>query len=237
MRRVELWKIIHNGGNKPDKVSDRSWNLLAKQMDSPTQIRKSEICSRANASRVNFGRTGPSREVGVKERLRRKLRRSPDPEEINFEMARDKGYGGRSTRKKVKGDVLQGGEHGTLFLVDDPRRIDPSKNVGEDANEDNLNLLEEEQYDMHADDEEVGHSVRAFHGGSEAMKLGDEEISRHALVQSLLQRLEALEGRNTQAAMGKSSVQEASVGNVQTEMETSTAEIERQEKHVRNKMN
>ena len=205
-------------------------------MDSPTQIRKSEICSRANASRVNFGRTGPSGEVGVRERLRRKLR-SPDPEEINFEMARDKGYGGQSAWKKVKGDVLQGGEHGTLFLVDDPRRIDPLKNVDEDANEDNLNLLEAEQHDMHADNEEVGHSVRAFHGGSEAMKLEDEEISKHPLVQSLLQQLEALEDRNTQAAMGKSSVQEASAGNVQTEMETSAAEIERQEKYVRNKMN
>jgi len=30
------------------------------------------------------------------------LKRSPDPEEIQFEMARDKGYGGRSKRKQIQ---------------------------------------------------------------------------------------------------------------------------------------
>ena len=91
LRRAELWKMIKNDEAKPDKLSDRSWKLLEKQMVSPAFIRKSESCSRANASRMNFGRTGPSGEVGVRERLRRRLRRSPDPEEIRFEMARDKG--------------------------------------------------------------------------------------------------------------------------------------------------
>jgi len=75
-------------------------------LQSPTNIRKSQSCSYANASRVNFGRIGPSGEVGVRERLRRKLRRSPHPEEIRFEMAHNKGYGGQYKHKKKYMNVM-----------------------------------------------------------------------------------------------------------------------------------
>lgn len=69
LRRSELWKKIRLEEPKPDDVSDWTWRSLARQLESPATIRKSESCSRANASRVNFGTTGPSGEVGVGERL------------------------------------------------------------------------------------------------------------------------------------------------------------------------
>ena len=89
-------------GTKTSRCADRAWRSLKRELENPATIRKSISCSKANASIVNFGRTGPSGEVGVRERLRKMLRRSPDPEEIQFEMARDKGYGGRSKRKQIQ---------------------------------------------------------------------------------------------------------------------------------------
>ena len=91
LRRAELWMKIRNKEPKPKDVTDRPWRSLKKELQNPATIRKSMMCRKANASRVNFGRTGPSREVGVRERLRRQLRRSLDPEEIQQKMARDKG--------------------------------------------------------------------------------------------------------------------------------------------------
>lgn len=71
LRRLELWRKIRLGESKPDDVSDRNWRSLAREVENPSTIRKAEICSRANASPLNFGRTGPSSEVGVRERLKR----------------------------------------------------------------------------------------------------------------------------------------------------------------------
>jgi len=48
-------------------------------------IRKLENCRKANASRVNFGRTDPLGEVEVQNSLKRILRRSPDLDEIRVE--------------------------------------------------------------------------------------------------------------------------------------------------------
>lgn len=45
---------------------------------------------------MNFGRTGPSVEVGVRKRLRKRLRRFPDLDELRHKMERNKGYGERS---------------------------------------------------------------------------------------------------------------------------------------------
>ena len=79
-------------------------------MQSPAGIKKSESCRRANASRINLGRTGLSGEVGVKQRLRRALRRSPDPEEIQHEMARNKGYDGQCKSQRKNTEIMHGNE-------------------------------------------------------------------------------------------------------------------------------
>ena len=110
LRRAELWKRIREKKSKPQKLSDRSWQTLRKQMQSPAGIKKSESCRRANASRINLGRTGLSGEVGVKQRLRRALRRSPDPEEIQHEMARNKGYDGQCKSQRKNTEIMHGNE-------------------------------------------------------------------------------------------------------------------------------
>ena len=90
---------------KPEDVY-RSWRSLAKELQNPATIRKAKACSRANGSRLNFGRTGPSCEVGVRNRLKKQYRRSPNPDEVQFEMARDKGYGGLSKRKLESDNII-----------------------------------------------------------------------------------------------------------------------------------
>ncbi|KAG0574704.1 hypothetical protein KC19_VG283900 [Ceratodon purpureus] len=61
---------------------------------------KSEQMKYANACRRSKGRTGPLGEVGIRERLRHRLNRSPAPEEVVAEMTRDKGYSG--ARKSIR---------------------------------------------------------------------------------------------------------------------------------------
>jgi len=73
--------------------------------------------SRANASRVYFGRTRPSSEVGVRERLRKILRKSSNPKETRFEMVGDKGYGSRlKTKEKDMTVKVNRGGHWQLVL-------------------------------------------------------------------------------------------------------------------------
>ena len=54
----------------------------------------------ANACRVNLGRTGPRGEEGIREDMYRTLGREPYPDELEYEMRRNKGYGGVSSRRK-----------------------------------------------------------------------------------------------------------------------------------------
>ena len=57
LRRASLWKKIKAKFPKPDDVSDRTWRSLKRELENPANIKKSVDCSKANASRVNFGRT------------------------------------------------------------------------------------------------------------------------------------------------------------------------------------
>jgi hypothetical protein len=52
----------------------------------------------ANSCRRTLGHIGPKGKMGIVEDLREQLGRSPDPNEIEDEMKRDKGYGGSSNR-------------------------------------------------------------------------------------------------------------------------------------------
>lgn len=54
----------------------------------------------ANSMRRTKGRTGPKGEMGIVEDLREHFGRSPDPDEIEDEMQRDKGYARASSRKR-----------------------------------------------------------------------------------------------------------------------------------------
>lgn len=196
LRRVDLWKRIRNGEEKPTGVSDRSWRTLERQLENPASIRKSENCRIANASRVNFGRTGPSGEVGVRQRLRRILRRSPDPEEVRFEMARDKGFGGQRGRDESNLNVMHGSGRRRALTMDMANKRPRSGNSDEDRcmvheDSDRRQIESEEE---NVDDLAVGGSRDMVVRGS-ISSLSIEEISKHPFVLMMMQRLEAVEGK------------------------------------------
>lgn len=194
LRRRELWRMIRNGEGKPEEVSDRTWRTLKRLLESAATIKKFEDCCKANASRVNLGRTGPSGEVGVRERLRKRLLRSPEPEEIRFEMARDKGYGGRSKRKFSDHNVM----HGSESVRKRARKMSPVSvpTTEVDSVEDSEDVEEEERNTVNGAErlrkgryeEGRGHGV---------LHLSAEDIAQHPFVLKMMERLDALEGRQS----------------------------------------
>lgn len=195
LRRADIWNKIRNKQPKPENLSDRSWRSLEKQLRSPVTIQKSENCSKANAARINFGRTGPSGEVGVRERLRKRLRRSPEPEEIQREMSRNKGYGGRSRGNSKHLSVMHGSVERSSIGMPKMRMTEPFEQVQEkttlfwdcDGQEEDIGDKENrEMCNIGGSDEGCGEGV--------LMNMPVEEISKHPLVLKLMQRLEALEG-------------------------------------------
>ena len=197
LRRVALWRKIRNGEPKPPTVSDRSWRTLGRQLHSPATIEKAESCRKANASRMNFGRTGPSGEVGVRQRLRRALRRSPDPEEIQEEMARDKGCGGYQ-RERKSDHVMHGSEGPVLLYVEGKQHSGRSGSSG-----DNEFAEDEDNADMHAVGDRMLMPMRPRRkegqdvGTAHVLAMTDDEVAQHPLVMRLMQRLSAVEGRGS----------------------------------------
>ncbi len=59
----------------------------------------------------------------MRQRLRKQFKRSPEPDEVRFEMARDKGYGGRSKCTKPSDNIMHRsrnvGVNAGLSVVDD----------------------------------------------------------------------------------------------------------------------
>ena len=86
----------------PPGVKLEHWEKLKRYSESESYHRKSEAMKRANACRHTLRRTGPGGEIGVRESLKVRLRRSPDPDEVRLEMSREKGYGGRKKQKLMK---------------------------------------------------------------------------------------------------------------------------------------
>ena len=86
----------------PPGVKLEHWEKLKRYSESESYHRKSEAMKRANAGRQTLGRTGPGGEIGVRESLKVRFSRSPDPDEVRVEMSREKGYGGRKKQKLMK---------------------------------------------------------------------------------------------------------------------------------------
>ena len=99
-KRGELIALINKGGTQPLHIDSEVWERLVKLAASRQQQEKSEQGRYANACRRSYGRTGSRGINGVRERLREQFNRSPDPEEMEFELSRDKGYGGY--KKKLR---------------------------------------------------------------------------------------------------------------------------------------
>jgi len=207
LRRVELWKKIRNGETKPSGLTDRTWSTLKRQLDNPASIRKSEDCRRANASRVNFGRTGPSGEVGVKQRLQRFLGRSPDPEEVSYEMTRDKGYNVRRKGQDSRVHLMDGSKHPRRLTMGEVEVIPLNGNAQEERGTHD----DEENEGRHDADENDGLKRTCVQSGelvvsNSVASMSTEEISKHPFVLMMMQRLEALEGRTAGTVEGRQQV-------------------------------
>ena len=101
-RRNELMTAIRAGKECPLGVDKNARKTLENLCGSVNFQRKSEAMRYANACRQNLGRTGPGGEAGVRDYLKETLERSLDPEEVQAEMSRDKGYGGKKRKTKYK---------------------------------------------------------------------------------------------------------------------------------------
>jgi hypothetical protein len=99
-RRFLLMEMIRNGEEVPPGFDKDIWYKLERISADPKYKEKSQAMRHANSCRRTLGRTGPKGEMGIVEDLREQLGRSPDPDEIEDEMKRDKGYGGSSNKKR-----------------------------------------------------------------------------------------------------------------------------------------
>ena len=198
LRRSDLWKKIRSGERKLDDVLDRSWRSLARELENPMSIKKAEICSRANTSRLNFGRTGPSGEVGVRERLRKKLKRSPEPEEINFEMARDKGYGGRSKRIKPTDNIMHGSRDEDVRLDEEELHRNSGGAAGQSPKF-SRSPQRTSRGPIHLRDggRREWETAPNTTDSSRVLSISEEDLARHPMVMRMMERLEALEGKKT----------------------------------------
>jgi hypothetical protein len=208
LRRAELWRKIRNSDPKPADVSDRTWRSLKRELQNPATIRKSQSCSKANASRMNFGRTGPSGEVGVRERLRKRLRRSPEPEEIRFEMARDKGYGGQSRRKRVTDSVMHGSDTISPMSSSVAPRSEGFENTNDDINEVECNPEETlgSPVGIHDNFGRTSRSASVRTGFGRGQTMSEEDLATNPFVLQLMERIAALEGRQSGVPSGMTSV-------------------------------
>jgi hypothetical protein len=100
-KRRELFALIRKGGAQPLHIDHEVWQRMLKLEASRQTKEKSEQGRYANSRRKTLGRTGARGMNGVRERLREKFNRSPGPDEIDYEMNRDKGYGGQNKRRGI----------------------------------------------------------------------------------------------------------------------------------------
>lgn len=128
------------------------------------------------------------------------MRRSPDPEEIAFEMARDKGYGGRSKRTQKSENIMHRSQKGSVTVEDEQmsqrsghaqwqsrtRECSPPGTFA-------VPVRSEENMDNQAEpavDKVVASGV---------LTITEEQLAQHPMVIRMMQRLEALERRHNQS--------------------------------------
>ena len=105
-KRTEVISFIKSGGSCPSVMDKKVWERLELLASSEQRIRRSEHGRFANSCRRTLGRTGASGEDGVRERLREKFGRSPDPNEVAHEMQRDKGRGKGRSQLSIENPLL-----------------------------------------------------------------------------------------------------------------------------------
>ena len=104
IRRSNLLAMIGARLPCPSRLDAAIWHRLEMTKACPSHEERSNQARYANSCRVNLGRTCSKGTHGVIEGLRARLRRSPDPEEIESELRQDKCYGGRKKKEGVVGE-------------------------------------------------------------------------------------------------------------------------------------
>lgn len=176
-------EMIRNGEQVPPGLDKDIWYKLERISVDPKYIVKSSAMRHANSCRRTLGRTGPKGEMGIIEDLRHELGRSPDPDEIDDEMNRNKGYGGATLRKKLRMSRLE------RSLVGEPTALDvhniPQGNI-EGEGRDGLVQM--------GGGSEENYSNVVVHGGISSIHASDA-VLRDPYVQILLKRVADLEAR------------------------------------------
>ena len=124
-RRTDLIAFISKNGSRPANFDEDIWKRLEMLVTSEQREKRTEHGRYANACRRTLGRTGALGEEGIRERLRQLLGRSPDPDEVNQEMQRDKGYG--KLNVKTSGEwEKRNHKHSDVVLNEDGMKFQPS---------------------------------------------------------------------------------------------------------------
>ncbi|KAG0596114.1 hypothetical protein M758_UG225500 [Ceratodon purpureus] len=201
LRRAELWKRIQRKEPKPDDVSDRTWRLLTRELDNLAAQKKSQNCKHANASHVNFRRTGPSGEVRVREKLRRKFRRFLEPHEVDFEMSRDKGYGGRSKRLRIEDTVMHGSQNAYASVCAEARTSNAKETFVEAQIEaqETYPIPKQPSIVIHHNIQSRSQASRSPKGLKAESSMSEDQILKNPLVLSLLEQIAALEAQQERA--------------------------------------
>ena len=100
-RWCKILASLRAGAARPVGIDIEVWRRLDRISRDPHREEVSQRMRYANSCRVNKGRTGPKGEEGIRADLSEKLGRDPDPDEVEFEMRRKKGYDG-TTKKSVR---------------------------------------------------------------------------------------------------------------------------------------
>jgi len=93
--RNKIMNDIKAGRDCPTGLNRDIWDRLKRICESESFQRKSAAMRYANSCRHSLGRIGPGGEISVRQTLKERFDRSPDPEEVQTEMAQDKGYRGK----------------------------------------------------------------------------------------------------------------------------------------------
>jgi hypothetical protein len=187
-RRFQLMEMIRNGDQMPPGFDKGVWYTLQRISDDPKYKEKSEAMRHANSMRRTKGRTGPKGEMGIVEDLREHFGRSPDPDEIDLEMQRDKGYAGASGRKRRGlnqediGPLADRRTHGKMHTAEASRGDDGSGG---------MEYRRGESTDVYCEIPSPGRSGGGHGTRSPLSAAGDKD----AYVQALLKRLADLEAR------------------------------------------
>ena len=104
-RRSRLITTMNAGGSKPTGMNDDVWHRLDCIRKDPGREYLSQRMKHANALRINKGWTGPKGEEGITDDLYKALGRNPNPEEVQREMRRNKGYGGVSQKRRQAREI------------------------------------------------------------------------------------------------------------------------------------